>query len=111
MKKVSPNPALAKVGTALPDTVAVVEHLKLRTKTNFDVLRDHAIRINGSLPADGSEPLTGPLGLAPYTVAQVAALDPSGRALIFVSDEAGGPVPAFSDGLVWRRVTDRAVVS
>lgn len=31
--------------------------------------------------------------------------------LIMVSDEAGGYVPAFSDGTSWRRVTDRAVVS
>jgi hypothetical protein len=31
--------------------------------------------------------------------------------LIYVSDEVGGAIPAFSDGLVWRRVTDRAVVS
>jgi hypothetical protein len=32
-------------------------------------------------------------------------------ALIYVRDEAGGAVPAFSDGTNWRRVTDRAVVS
>lgn len=32
-------------------------------------------------------------------------------AMIFVPDEAGGAVPAFSDGINWRRVTDRAVVS
>jgi len=31
--------------------------------------------------------------------------------LIFVSDESGGSVPAFSDGTNWRRVTDRAIVS
>jgi hypothetical protein len=31
--------------------------------------------------------------------------------LIYVSDEAGGAVPAFSDGVSWRRITDRAVVS
>lgn len=30
---------------------------------------------------------------------------------IFVADEAGGAVPAFSDGTEWRRCTDRAVVS
>ena len=30
---------------------------------------------------------------------------------IFVSDETGGPIPAFSDGTNWRRVTDRAIVS
>ena len=32
-------------------------------------------------------------------------------ALIFVSNESGGAVPAFTDGVVWRRVTDRAIVS
>lgn len=31
--------------------------------------------------------------------------------LIYVTDEAGGPVLAFSDGTNWRRVTDRAIVS
>lgn len=31
--------------------------------------------------------------------------------MIYVSNEAGGPVLAFSDGSNWRRVTDRAVVS
>ena len=31
--------------------------------------------------------------------------------LIQVSNEAGGAVPAFSDGTNFRRVTDRAVVS
>jgi hypothetical protein len=32
-------------------------------------------------------------------------------ALIFVSVDAGGSVPAFSDGTSWRRVTDRNVIS
>ena len=32
-------------------------------------------------------------------------------AIIFVSDEAGGAVPAFTDGVNWRRVTDRNIVS
>jgi hypothetical protein len=32
-------------------------------------------------------------------------------ALIFVADESGGPVLAFSDGNLWRRTTDRAPVS
>ena len=32
-------------------------------------------------------------------------------AMIFVTDEVGGAVPAFSDGTDWRRVTDRAVIS
>jgi hypothetical protein len=32
-------------------------------------------------------------------------------AMLMVTDEAGGPVIAFSDGTAWRRVTDRAVVA
>jgi hypothetical protein len=31
--------------------------------------------------------------------------------MIYVSDEAGGATPAFSDGTNWRRVSDRAIVS
>jgi hypothetical protein len=31
--------------------------------------------------------------------------------LIYVTDDVGGAVPAFSDGTNWRRVTDRAVIS
>lgn len=30
---------------------------------------------------------------------------------IYVTDEAGGATPAFSDGSAWRRAADRAVVS
>jgi hypothetical protein len=32
-------------------------------------------------------------------------------AMIFVTNETGGSVPAFADGTNWRRVTDRAIVS
>lgn len=31
--------------------------------------------------------------------------------MIYVSDESGGPVPAFTDGTNWLRVTDRNIVS
>lgn len=40
-----------------------------------------------------------------------AAARGGSSALIFVADEAGGAVPAFSDGTNWRRVTDRSIVS
>jgi Protein of unknown function (DUF2793) len=44
-----------------------------------------------------------------------AALPPpataGGGALLYVPDESGGAVLAFSDGAAWRRVTDRATVS
>jgi hypothetical protein len=32
-------------------------------------------------------------------------------AMIYVTNEFGGPVPAFADGTNWRRVTDRAIVT
>lgn len=84
--------------------------------------------------ANGRYALTvlGP-GLTPRTVGGVQLFDPAAPAapvslpshpkaalpaaanypggLIYVSDESGGAVPAFSDGAAWRRVTDRAVVS
>ena len=51
-----------------------------------------------------------PLDLRAYTVAGLPSASPAGQ-LIYVSDESGGAVLAFSDGTNWRRVTDRAVVS
>jgi hypothetical protein len=32
-------------------------------------------------------------------------------AMIYVTNETGGAIPAFSDGTNWRRVTDRAIVT
>lgn len=56
--------------------------------------------------------LGGPLNIPSYTVAGL----PSAAALgagtqVYVSNESGGAVMAFSDGASWRRMTDRAVVS
>lgn len=45
-----------------------------------------------------------------YTVADLPSAATAGQ-MIYVSDESGGGVPAFSDGTNWLRVTDRAVVS
>ena len=60
--------------------------------------------------------LTGITRLRTYEVANLpdaGDFDPEdgGAALIYVSDESGGAVLAFSDGTNWRRVTDRAIVS
>lgn len=45
-----------------------------------------------------------------FTVATLPAAVPAAQ-MIYVSDESGGSVPAFSDGTNWRRVTDRAIVT
>lgn len=51
-----------------------------------------------------------PVQLLTVTVATLPSAASAGG-LIYVSDESGGSVLAFSDGTNWRRVTDRAVVS
>lgn len=50
------------------------------------------------------------INLKSFTVATVPSAATAGG-FIYVSNESGGAVPAFSDGANWRRVTDRAVVS
>lgn len=54
-----------------------------------------------------------PYPLPRYTVAQLGGVDPANwlGALVYVSDEAGGAVVAYSDGTDWRRLTDRSIVS
>jgi len=51
-----------------------------------------------------------PLRLPSFTVATLPSAA-TAAAMIYVSDETGGAVLAFSDGTNWRRVTDRAIVS
>lgn len=53
----------------------------------------------------------GPAVLKSYTVAGVPAASSYTGAMIYVSNETGGAIPAFSDGTNWRRVTDRAIIS
>jgi hypothetical protein len=62
--------------------------------------------------ADGTAPnkFGGPVEFPSYTVAGVPSASSAGR-LVYVSDESGGAVMAFSDGTNWRRVTDRAIIS
>jgi hypothetical protein len=48
--------------------------------------------------------------LPSYTTTTLPSASIAG-AMIYVSNETGGAVPAFSDGTNWRRVTDRAIVS
>lgn len=52
-----------------------------------------------------------PLRLASYAVADLPPAADWTNGMVYVTDESGGAVPAFSDGTNWRRVTDRAVVS
>ena len=54
----------------------------------------------------------GPVKVKSYAKAGLPPASAVGAgAIVYVSDEVGGAVIAFSDGASWRRVTDRAAVS
>jgi len=56
--------------------------------------------------------LARPPKLPSYSVAGLPSASTYGAgSMVFVGDETGGSVVAFSDGTDWRRMTDRAVVS
>jgi hypothetical protein len=48
--------------------------------------------------------------LPSFTVSTLPTANPAGQ-MLFVTDETGGSIPAFSDGTNWRRVTDAQIVS
>jgi hypothetical protein len=80
--------------------------------SNNVILGDGAGNIRLQVDASGRTAFAGSIKPQSYTVAGLpSAGDAGAGALVFVSDESGGAVPAFSDGSDWRRVTDRAVVS
>ena len=66
-------------------------------------LDDLTLQLNNAL-------LGAQVQLTSYTVATLPEASIAGG-MIFVTDETGGSIPAFSDGNNWRRATDRAVVS
>lgn len=70
----------------------------------YKTWQEWAMKLNGTL----SEP--EPFEMEPFAKATLPSAAEPYR-LIYVTDEAGGAVPAFNDGTNWRRVTDRAVVS
>jgi hypothetical protein len=56
--------------------------------------------------------VSGAVRVGSFTVATVPSASTNGDgSMIYVSNEAGGAVLAFSDATNWRRVTDRAVIS
>ena len=53
----------------------------------------------------------GPVEFPQYTVSGVPDASAYTGHMVYVSNETGGSVMAFSDGTNWRRITDRAVIS
>lgn len=73
--------------------------------------RQLAVRANSGLPKDGSQPATHPVILKSYTVAGLPDASLWTDGVVIVSDEAGGPTLAISDGTNWLRASDGATVT
>lgn len=61
--------------------------------------------------AGGQVAVAQPFELQTYTKASLPTVGNFTQCMIWVSDEAGGAQPAYSDGTNWRRVSDGAIVS
>lgn len=56
-------------------------------------------------------PTTFPAQLPSYPKTSLPVASTNTGCMIYVTNDAGGAVPAFSDGTNWRRVTDRNIIS
>lgn len=108
--KVNQSPALPRF-TGARDIGIMADFMESLVTAVYQEFVNHAQRLNLAIVNDGTEPMTAPLVLASYTVAGVPAAASYTGGMIYVSNETGGAVPAFSDGTNWRRVTDRAIVA
>ena len=88
----------------LPRTVGVGPHspfLSSLLQALSGILIRIAVRLNATLPKDGTEPMTGPVVLATYTVATRPAAASWTRGVIYVSDGGAGAVFQGSNGAAW----------
>lgn len=81
----------------------------------FKLSRGAALGVNDVLTIDPSLNMvstSGPMRVASFAVSALpGAASVGAGGIVFVSNESGGPTLAFSDGVDWRRVQDRQIVS
>lgn len=90
---------------------ALVQILNAFATSVYTEFAAHARRLNLAVTTDGVEPMEKPFLAAAYLKADLPDATVWEGGLVYVTNETGGKTMAFSDGLVWRRVQDRAVVS
>ncbi|KRE12005.1 hypothetical protein ASE63_20000 [Bosea sp. Root381] len=96
------------------DGTATVNHSFMGKSHTFLNRTDGFVKVGGGASAPNpvcAVDVDGPVRVKGYTVAGLPAASVGAGQIVFVSDETGGAVLAYSDGAQWRRVTDRAVVS
>lgn len=96
-------PTYFAIETAPAGSTARAERMRITS--------DGKIGVNTTSPTCAMD-IAGPVRVGQYAKTALPSAASSGAgAVIYVNDETGGAVLAFSDGIDWRRVTDRAVVS
>lgn len=75
--------------------------LRALVQTLTIILFRHVQRLNGVLPKDGTEAMTGPLELDTYTVATLPTASSYPGSIIYVSDGSAGQKFRGSDGSSW----------
>lgn len=102
------NEVGAIIESVVTDVTSSSEDFDLVLKTMASgATAAEALRIK----SDKSTTFAGPAVLPSYTVAGVPTASSFTGGMIYVTNETGGSIPAFSDGTNWRRVTDRAIIS
>jgi len=108
---------------AAADTASILFQTGFSGRAEFGLTGDNDFRVkisaNGTqwrdavvMAGNGNTTFGGTVRLAASTVAGLPPAAGAGAgALIYVTNESGGAVVAFSDGTAWRRVTDRAIVT
>ena len=65
---------------------------------------------SSNLPSNITDIYQNGFTLPEFYVKNVPPAADNKRAIIYVVDESGGPVPAYSDGVIWRRFPDTAEI-
>lgn len=86
--------------------------------TNADMFQIYLYNSSGTFLSNplkafgnGSIQVDGPVVMRSYAKASLPAAGSFTGGMIYVTDDAGGATPAFSDGSSWRRVADRIVIA
>ena len=106
------------------NTATITVETNLNTNQDFGLISRSATAFNDFGSIDDSNEVEYDFGviittgivhaseflLPSYSINTLPSASPAGK-MLFVTDETGGSVPAFSDGFNWRRTTDRQIVS
>jgi Protein of unknown function (DUF2793) len=115
----SSSALLAMRAEALWSSTSKPTYITLETTPSGSAVRAERLRVNGAgdVGIGTAAPTTklhvnGPIRCASFAKAALPNAATTGAgSMIYVSDDSGGAVLAFSDGVAWRRVTDRLIIA